>query len=79
MDRYNHMYNTKHHQYWAKRREMEEKKKEEEMKNKTKNDENNNEKMDDNIQGDKDKCTKEELEYIKKLANEHKGDFILSK
>ena len=42
------------------------------------NKENNNEKT-DNIQGDKDKCTKEELEYIQKLANEHKGDFILSK
>ena len=29
---------------------------------------------------DKDKCTKEELEYIEKLAKEHKGgDFILSK
>ena len=32
-----------------------------------------------NIEGDKDKCTKEELEYIKKLAEENKGDFILSK
>lgn len=79
MDRYNRMYNTKHHQYLAKRREMELKQKEEEeRKNKIKNEENNNEKT-DNIQGDKDKCTKEELEYIQKLANEHKGDFILSK
>ncbi len=84
-DRYNFMYNNKHHQYWEKRREMENKKKEEEMKNKEKENnkdninknDNNNENV--NIQGDKEKCTKEELEYIQKLANEHKGDFILSK
>lgn len=38
---------------------------------------NNNDNI--NIQGDKDKCTKEELEYIKNLANNNKGDFILSK
>ena len=44
---------------------------------KKKNDENNNNNI--NIEGDKDKCTKEELEYIKKLANENKGDFVLSK
>ena len=78
-DRYNRMYNNKHHQYLAKLKEMEEKKKEEEMKNKkTENNKNlNNDNI--NIQGDKDKCTNEELEYIKKLANENKGDFILSK
>ena len=87
-ERYNHMYNNKHHQYWAKMKEMENKRKEEEMKNtnndeKNKNDKNKNNNGNDNkkseISGDKDKCTKEELEYIKKLADEHKGDFILSK
>ena len=31
------------------------------------------------VEGDINKCTKEELEYIEKLANENKGDFILSK
>ena len=72
-DRYNFMYNNKHHQYWQKREEMENKKKEEEEMKKKKEDKTND------IQGDKDKCTKEELEYIKKLANENKGDFILSK
>ena len=84
-ERYNHMYNNKHHQYWAKRREMENKKKEEEMKkkNEEKNNDDKNNNSDNNnkskISGDKDKCTKEELEYIKKLADEHNGDFILSK
>ena len=72
-DRYNFMYNNKHHQYLQKMQEMENKKKEEEeMKKKT-------EHKTTNIEGDKDKCTKEELEYIKKLAEENKGDFILSK
>ena len=79
-DRYNRMYNNKHHQYLEKMREMEEKKKEEEMKSKNKENNNiNNNNNNINIQGDKDKCTNEELEYIKKLANENKGDFILSK
>ena len=65
------MYNTKHHQYWNKRREEERKQKEEEEKNKAiKN---------INIEGEKDKCSKEEIEYIKKLAEENKGDFIISK
>ena len=50
---------------------------------KKKNNENNennkgNNKEDNNFD-DKDKCTKEELEYIEKLAKEHKGDFILTK
>ena len=72
-DRYNFMYNNKHHQYLQKMQEMENKKKEEEeMKKKTDH-------KTTNIEGDKDKCTKEELEYIKKLAEENKGDFILSK
>ena len=67
------MYNNKHHQYLQKMQEMENKKKEEEkMKKKTDH-------KTTNIEGDKDKCTKEELEYIKKLAEENKGDFILSK
>ena len=72
-DRYNFMYNNKHHQYWQKMQEMENKKKEEEEMKKKKEDKTTN------IEGDKDKCTKEELEYIKKLADENKGDFILSK
>ena len=72
-DRYNFMYNNKHHQYLQKMQEMENKKKEEEeMKKKTDH-------KTTNIEEDKDKCTKEELEYIKKLAEENKGDFILSK
>ena len=71
-DRYNFMYNNKHHQYWQRMQEMENKKKEEEIKKKK-------EDKTTNIEGDKDKCTKEELEYIKKLADENKGDFILSK
>ena len=87
-DRYNFMYNNKHHQYWAKRREMVNKKKEEEeLKNKKINNNinkintnnNNINNKNNDIQGDKDKCTKEELEYIEKLAKEHKGDFILTK
>ena len=75
-DRYNFMYNNKHHQYMAKLKEMEEKRKEEEKKqsgNINSNAINNN-----NLE-DKDKCTKEEIEYIEKLAKEHKGDFILAK
>ena len=85
-ERYNFMHNNKHHQYLAKLKEMEEKKKEEEEKRKEEeekkknnNDKNNNANNNVNIQGDKDKCTKEELEYIKNLANNNKGDFILSK
>jgi hydroxymethylpyrimidine pyrophosphatase-like HAD family hydrolase len=87
-ERYNHMYNNKHHQYWAKMKEMENKRKEEEMKNANNDEKNKDDKYKNNndndnkkseISGDKDKCTKEELEYIKKLADEHKGDFILSK
>ena len=74
-DRYNFMHNNKHHQYLRRMEELEKKIKEEEMKEK--NNENNNNNI--NIEGDKDKCTKEELEYIKKLANENKGDFVLSK
>ena len=77
-DRYNFMYNNKHHQYMAKLREMEEKRKEEEKKkneNINLNGINNN----NNNLDDKDKCTKEEIEYIEKLAKEHKGDFILAK
>lgn len=80
-DKYNFYHNNKHHQYWEKIREMERKKKEEEMKKKNnENNENNkgNNKEDNNFD-DKDKCTKEELEYIEKLAKEHKGDFILTK
>ena len=77
-DKYNFEHNSKHHQYWRRIKEMEEKKKEEEMKKKQEEDlnKNNNEgkNMDDN-----NKCTKEELEYIEKLAKEHKGDFILTK
>ena len=97
-DRYNFMYNNKHHQYWAKIKEMEEKKNEEEMKKKNNEDKNNNMSNDKNnnsnkdknngnendnkkseVNGDIDKCTKEELEYIQKLASEHKGDSIISK
>ena len=80
-DKYNFYHNNKHHQYWERIREMERKKKEEEMKKKNnENNENNkgNNKEDNNFD-DKDKCTKEELEYIEKLAKEHKGDFILTK
>jgi hypothetical protein len=80
-DKYNFYHNNKHHQYWERIREMEKKKKEEEMKKKNnENNENNkgNNKEDSNFD-DKDKCTKEELEYIEKLAKEHKGDFILTK
>ena len=83
-DKYNFYHNNKHHQYWERIREMEKKKKEEEMKKK--NNENNENKennkgnnKEDNNFDDKDKCTKEELEYIEKLAKEHKGDFILTK
>lgn len=78
-DRYNYMHNSKHHQYLARMKEIENKKKEEEMKNKK--DSGNKHKDDNNnvIHGDIDKCTKEELEYIKKLANENKGDFVYSK
>ena len=73
------MHNSKHHQYLARMKEIENKKKEEEMKNKK--DSGNKHKNDNNnvIHGDIDKCTKEELEYIKKLANENKGDFVYSK
>ena len=85
-ERYNFMYNNKHHQYLAKLKEMEEKKKEEEEKKKEEeekkkknSDKNNIINNNVNIQGDKDKCTKEELEYIQNLANNNKGDFILSK
>ena len=80
-DKYNFYHNNKHHQYWEKIREMERKKKEEEMKKKNnENNENNNDNNKENNNfDDKDKCTKEELEYIEKLAKEHKGDFILTK
>ena len=87
-DRYNFMYNSKHHQYMAKLKELEEKRKEEEEKKKKESVNNNvnninangiNNNDDDNNLDDKDKCTKEELEYIEKLAKEHKGDFILTK
>ena len=76
-DRYNFMYNNKHHQYMAKLKEMEEKRKEEEKK---KNENINANGINNNNLDDKDKCTKEEIEYIEKLAKEHKeGDFILAK
>ena len=76
-DRYNFMYNNKHHQYMAKLKEMEEKRKEEEKK---KNENINANGVNNNNLDDKDKCTKEEIEYIEKLAKEHKeGDFILAK
>ena len=74
-DRYNFMYNNKHHQYLAKLKEQEEKRKKDNNDNINKNGINN----DNNNLDDKDKCTKEELEYIEKLAKEHKGDFILAK
>jgi len=73
-DRYNFMYNNKHHQYLAKLKEQEEQRKKNND-NINKNGINN----DNNNLDDKDKCTKEELEYIEKLAKEHKGDFILAK
>ena len=75
-DRYNFMYNNKHHQYLAKLKEQEEKRKKNNNENINKNGIN---KDYNNILDDKDKCTKEELEYIEKLAKEHKGDFILAK
>ena len=75
-DRYNFMYNNKHHQYMAKLKEMEEKRKEEEKKQ---NGNINSNGINNNNLDDKDKCTKEEIEYIEKLAKEHKGDFILAK
>ena len=75
-DRYNFMYNNKHHQYMAKLKEMEEKRKEEEKKQ---NVNINSNAINNNNLEDKDKCTKEEIEYIEKLAKEHKGDFILAK
>ena len=75
-DRYNFMYNNKHHQYMAKLKEMEEKRKEEEKKQ---NGNINSNAINNNNLEDKDKCTKEEIEYIEKLAKEHKGDFILAK
>ncbi len=75
-DRYNFMYNNKHHQYMAKLKEMEEKRKEEEKKQ---NGNINSNAINNNNLDDKDKCTKEEIEYIEKLAKEHKGDFILAK
>ena len=86
-DRYNFMYNNKHHQYMAKLKELEEKRKEEEKKKKENPNNNINYNINsnginnnnDNNLDDKDKCTQEELEYIEKLAKEHKGDFILSK
>jgi hypothetical protein len=81
-DKYNFMYNNEHHKYWAKIKEMENKKKEEEMKkNENTNNNNTSNNTSDNtkIEGDINKCTKEELEYIEKLANENNGDFILSK
>ena len=80
-DRYNFLYNDKHHQYIAKLKELEEKRKEEENKNLNNNINNINANgINNNNLDDKDKCTKEELEYIEKLAKEHKGgDFILSK
>ena len=74
-DRYNFMYNNKHHQYLAKLKEQEEQRKKNNEDNINKNGINN----DNNNLDDKDKCTKEELEYIEKLAKEHKGDFILAK
>ena len=75
-DRYNFMYNNKHHQYMAKLKEMEEKRKEEEKKQ---SGNINSNAINNNNLDDKDKCTKEEIEYIEKLAKEHKGDFILAK
>ena len=79
-DRYNFMYNSKHHQYLRKIKEMEEKMKEEKNKNNSANDNNINANGVNDINlYDKDKCTKEELEYIEKLAKEHKGDFIIAK
>ena len=76
-DRYNFMYNSKHHQYLRKLQEMKEKRKEEEKK---KNENINANGVNNNNLDDKDKCTKEEIEYIEKLAKEHKeGDFILAK
>ena len=74
-DRYNFMYNNKHHQYLAKLKEQEEQRKKNNEDNINKNGINNY----NNNLDDKDKCTKEELEYIEKLAKEHKGDFILAK
>ena len=75
-DRYNFMYNNKHHQYMAKLNEMKEKRKEEEKK---KNENTNSYGINNNNLDEGDKCSKEELEYIEKLAKEHKGDFILAK
>ena len=75
-DRYNFMYNNKHHQYMAKLKEMEEKRKEEDKKQ---SGNINSNAINNNNLDDKDKCTKEEIEYIEKLAKEHKGDFILAK
>ena len=75
-DRYNFMYNNKHHQYMAKLNEMKEKRKEEEKK---KNENINSNGINNNNLDEGDKCSKEELEYIEKLAKEHKGDFILAK
>ena len=75
-DRYNFMYNNKHHQYMAKLKEMKEKRKEEEKK---KNENINSNGINNNNLDEGDKCSKEELEYIEKLAKEHKGDFILAK
>ena len=75
-DRYNFMYNNKHHQYMAKLKEMKEKRKEEEKK---KNENINSNGINNNNVDEGDKCSKEELEYIEKLAKEHKGDFILAK
>ena len=81
-DRYNLMYNNKHRQYLEKLKEAKEKMEKEKM-DKEKNNinaigVNSNE---NNIEDkeDKNKCTKEELEYIEKLAKEYKGDFIISK
>ena len=78
-DRYNFMYNSKHHQYLRKLQEMKEKAKEDEKKSNEKVNNLNAMGVNDNNFDDKDKCTKEELEYIEKLAKEHKGDFILAK
>ena len=75
-DRYNFMYNNKHHQYMEKLKEIEENKKKEKNEN---NNINRNALNNKDILDDKDKCTKEELEYIEKLAKENKGDFILAK
>lgn len=65
-DRYNFMYNNKHHQYWAKIKEMEEKKKEEEMKKKNNEDKNNNMSNDKNNNSNKDKNNGNEM-IIKKV------------